>query len=187
MIIMDVMVVIIKPMPIISAELDDGSVASNSLRIHFLELLFAQETPNQQIYFFLSSSYLIWSSGNKSKKSLIYRFCLLISCFWYPLDIPRCWWWPCAQWLMRRRVSPAVTRGYLHIYIRTLIDFRPALNNNISIISQSHSSFTVILNSTFIRIVQTQQNEMFVSISNRKERRNKLDCQLSGPAKSIFR
>ena len=87
-------------------------------------------------------------------------------------------------------MSPAVTRGYLHIYIRTLIDFRPALNNNISIISQSHSSYTVILNSTFIRIVnikKTLKNEMFVSNSNRKERRNKLDYQLSGPAKSIFR
>ena len=46
------------------------------------------------------------------------------------------WWWPCSLWLMRPTCVPS-SRGIFTYLYRALIDFRPALNNNISIKSQS--------------------------------------------------
>ena len=127
---------------------------------------------------------------------LTYAMLLLISSWWAWHSLLLMARWPCAQWLMRRRVSPAVTRGYLHIYIRTLIDFRPALNNNISIKSlpqlfwtgiQSHYLAEIALMMQIFLKVNTRHLWRIKSLDLEKERKNKLDYQLSGPANSIFR
>lgn len=130
---------------------------------------------------------------------LISDMLLLISSWWAWHSLLLMARWPCAQWLMRRRVSPAVTRGYLHIYIRTLIDFRPALNNNISIKSlpqpfwtgiqhsKSHYQAEIALMMQTFQKVNTRHLWRIKCLNLEKERKNKLDYQLSGPVNSIFR